>query len=732
MSHMSPSISNALLAVEGMHCAACAARIEKALRPINGVERAAVNVATHRLHLTWDNQRVSLPRLLQAVADLGFKPRELDDADAARRQRLEKRTALKRIAVAGIAMMQVMTFAVALYAGAWEGIEAQYADYLRLISMIVTVPVVLYSAAPFFSAAGRDLARRRIGMDLPVSLAILLAFAASVFNALRGSGEVYFDSVTMFVFFLLLGRFVEMQTRHHAGSVTQAMAAALPRSVLRLRDGRTETVTLGALEAGDTVVVPVGAVIPADGSVARGTSRVDESLLTGEATPIACVPGRAVIGGSLNVGAPLHVTLSAVGEKTVLAHIVRLLERAQSERPRIALAADRAAAHFVAWILGAAVFVCAMWLWLEPERAFPATLAMLVVTCPCALSLATPAALAAATARLARSGLLVTRADAIERLARARHAVFDKTGTLTQGAPRIARSHVLGDLSLDRCLAIAAALEDFSEHPLATAFRYGTAELPVPSSVSVERGFGIGGVIDGEHYRIGRLEFVQAIARDKPVYKAPAAAVFLGNGSGLLAAFEMDDALREGSRDAVRALDQLGVAVEIASGDHAESVQRVAEQLGVRTWRARLTPEAKLECIRELNRTRDDVVMVGDGINDAPVLGAASVSIAIGSGSALAQASADLVLTSKSLLAIPAGVAVARQAMQIMRQNLAWATVYNLAAVPLAALGWIAPWAAAIGMSLSSILVVLNARRLAARSAEEPPVAEPRTREAIA
>jgi Cu2+-exporting ATPase len=732
MSATHPKFSNALLAVEGMHCAACAGRIEKALRSLEGVERAAVNVAAHRLHVTWDGARVSQSRLLQVVSDLGFTLRELDDADAIGRRRVEKRTALKRIAVAGLAMMQVMTFAVALYAGDWEGMEAHYASFLRLVSMLVTLPVVLYSAAPFFSAAWRDLARRRVGMDVPVSLAILLAFAASVFNTLRGSGEVYFDSVTMFVFFLLLGRFVEMQARHHAGSVTQAMAAALPRAALRLRDCRTESVELHALQAGDTVVVPAGAVIPADGTVVLGTSRVDESLLTGESTPVACTPGRNVIGGSLNVGSPLQVKLSAVGADTVLSHIVRLLERAQSERPRIALAADRAATHFVAWILGAAVIVCALWLWLDPPRAFPATLALLVVTCPCALSLATPAALAAATSHLARSGLLVTRADAIERLAQARHAVFDKTGTLTQGAPAIARSHVIGQLPLDRCQAIAAALEASSEHPLAAAFRDSTLELPVVGSVKVESGYGISGVVDGERYRIGRLDFVEAIASARTIHRAPATAIFLGSTSGLLAAFEMNDALREGAGDAVRALEQLGVSTHMASGDHAETVRRVADQLGIGSWRARLTPEDKLQYIRGLDRARGGVAMIGDGINDAPVLGAASVSIAIGSGSALAQASADLVLTSKSLLAIPAGVAIARQALAIMRQNLAWAAAYNLAAIPLAAMGYIAPWAAAIGMSASSILVVLNAWRLAARRTAAPPIIASGTREAIA
>jgi Cu2+-exporting ATPase len=707
-------LASAQVDIEGMHCANCARRIEEALTRVDGVKSVAINRATHRLQLTWDLERARFSRLLRTIAALGFRPIVPNGVNEAAQRLREQRVALKRLAAAGIAMAQVMTFAFGLYAGALQGIESRYAEYLRLVSMLVTVPVVLYSAVPFFAGAWRDLAGRRVGMDVPVSLAIAAAFLASVYNTLRGTGHVYFDSVTMFVFLLLLGRFIEMRTRHHAGSVSDALARLIPPTAQRLHDGRVEAVPVYELAADDVIVIAAGAVIPADGVVIEGASQVDESLLTGESTPLARSAGLRVIGGSLNLSGPLQVRLTAVGPRTVIAGIVRLLERAQTERPRVARAADRVAAHFVAWILLGALAVYALWLWLDPPRAFPATLAVLVVTCPCALSLATPTVIAAATSRLARAGLLVTRADAIENLARAKRWVFDKTGTLTQGAPRIARRHTLGVLDADACSRIAAAIEQASGHPLAAAFQPYAHGAIQARNARVFPGRGVEGEIDGTHYRIGQLDFVGELGTgmNRPE-SVPEAAIFLANPSGLLAAYEMDDAVRLGAAAAIRELQVLGLQTELASGDHAEPVARVARELGIAAWYARLTPEAKLEHVRALGEKPGGVAMVGDGINDAPVLAAASVSVAMGGGSALAHASADLILMSESLATLAEAVPVARTALRIMRQNLFWAAAYNLLAIPLAALGWVPPWAAAIGMSASSVLVVLNAQRIA-------------------
>ncbi|HSC06892.1 MAG TPA: HAD-IC family P-type ATPase, partial [Steroidobacteraceae bacterium] len=508
--HVAGGRASTELVIDGMHCGACALRIERALGALGGVERINVNAATRHAQVTWDLRRLPFSSILGAIASLGFEPRALGaDADRQRVTR-ERRTALKRLAVAGFAMMQVMTFAFALYAGARAGIEPRYETYFRLVSMLLTLPVVLYSAVPFFASAWRDLRMRRLGMDLPVSLAILLAFAASVYNTLRAAGEVYFDSVTMFVFFLLLGRMIEMQTRHRAGSVSEALARLLPESAQRLRVGVPQSVAIDELDAGDTVLVAAGAIVPADGVITEGESSLDESMLTGEAEPLRRGAGHAVTGGSLNLTQPIRVRLTAVGQHTVLSGIVRLLERAQTERPRLARASDQAAARFIFWVLVAAALVTAAWGWLDPPRAFPALLAVLVVTCPCALSLATPAAIAAATARFARLGILVTRADAVEALAQARYCLIDKTGTLTVGQPRIVHTHILATRIESECRGLAAALEQDSEHPLARAFDDPpTARV---TGVEVSRGQGIEGSIAGRRFRIGTLEFVRALA----------------------------------------------------------------------------------------------------------------------------------------------------------------------------------------------------------------------------
>ncbi len=717
MLHVDGTNATAHLGIDGMHCGNCALKIEKRLRAISGVKQVGVNAATHRMQMSWNLRQVPFSRLLQAIAELGFTPHIIDVAgnsssNAAALQ--DKRTALKRLAVAGLCMAQVMTFAFALYAGAAHGMDADIERYLRLVSLLASVPVVCYSAVPFFTSAWRDLQARRMGMDLPVSLATALAFAASVFNTLRGRGEVYFDSVTMFVFFLLLGRFIEMQTRHRSGSITEALAHLLPPSVQRLRDSRAETVELAMLEVGDRVLAPPGAAIAADGRIVAGMSTVDESLLTGESTPLSRKPGDAVLGGSLNLTQPLTIEITATGAQTALSNIVRLLERAQAERPRLGRAADRAAAGFVLGVLLLSALVAGLWLHFDPVRAFPATLAVLVVTCPCALSLATPAAIAAATTVLARKGLLVTHADAIEALAQARRCVFDKTGTLTQGAPRISATKIYGVRRTDECLAIAAALEAHSEHPLAAAFASAGSRLEA-REVRVYRGSGLEGEIDGTLYRIGKLEFVRGLNPQASAFAfalMPDADIYLADRSGVQAVFEIDDALRPQARTAVDALRALGVESEIASGDHRHAVRRTAEKLGVATWHARLTPEEKLERITRLNNRPGGLIMVGDGINDAPVLGAARVSVAMGGGSALAHASADSILIGASLEALPDAVRTARRTLHIIRQNLWWAAGYNLMAVPLAAFGAVAPWAAAIGMSLSSLLVVLNAGRI--------------------
>lgn len=710
-----------VFAVEGMRCAGCARSIERAIGALDGIERVQVNVATARVAVDWCADRARLADIVRAVEHAGFRPLPLAGEQADRAFRLERRTAIKRIGLAGLGMMQVMMFVYGLYAADPNGIDPQMAQYLRVVSMLVATPVLLYSGVPFFAGAWQNLKRRTLGMDVPVAAAIALAYGASVFNTLRGAGEVYFDSVTMFIFFLLTGRFVEMTVRQRSLSGSEALARSVPATALRVRpDGSTERVPVSALASGDRISIPRGSVVPVDCELLEGEALVDESLVTGEAKPVLRRAGDRLLGGSVNVGHPVRALARADVAGSTIASLVSLLERGRAERPRLASAADRAAARFVFAILLLSAAVATGWSIVDPSRAFEATLAVLVVTCPCALSLATPAVLAAATSRLTRMGLLVTNGDAIERLARVTTVMIDKTGTLTTGAVRITHTDTFGNLTPQRARAIAAALERDSSHPLAAAFS-GFAQPDVVATATREfPGQGVEGCVDGKTWRLGRAEFVLAGLRADVAGSAAGAldavaqnAVVLGDSHGIEACFVVAEDVRSDARAAIERLRAAGLEVVIASGDGRATVSRTAAALGIDEAHGRLTPERKVELLRERQRMGRRVLMIGDGINDGPVLAAADVSCAMGEGSAVAQAAADLLLLNPSLSAIAEGAATARRALGVMRQNLTWALVYNVCAVPLAALGFVPPWVAAIGMSVSSLVVVLNAGRVA-------------------
>jgi Cu2+-exporting ATPase len=700
--------------LEGLRCAACSWLADKALRQQDGLVDVSVNPATARARLVWNPEVVRLGDLLRVLEHVGLRPHPLAGEPAEQFSILERRQALKRLAVAGFGMMQVMMFAVPLYIGQSSGMEADIRELLRLVSMLISVPVALYAGWPFYIGAWQAIRARSISMDVPVSLGIALAFLASVGNALRGRGEVYFDSVTMFVFFLSLGRYVEMIARHRAGSVADALARLAPVTARRVRGGAAEDVPAIELAVGDELLVRTGEVFAADATVLEGDGRVDESMLTGESTAQARDAGASVHAGTQNLGAPLRVRVAAVAGDTVLSGIVALLERAQAERPRLAKAADRAAAWFLGRILLGAAVVFAIWWFVDPSRAFSATLAVLVVTCPCALSLATPAAIAAATAELARRGVLVARADALEALARANRVLWDKTGTLTQGLIRVEEIRPLAQLGEEECLSLAVALERMSEHPIAKAFMVSGRQHMTARDVEVVPGRGLEGTAGQRRLRIGSPGYAMGLGGTlaAPSWLEGESWVCLGDASGLLAAFRLTDQLRPEAGECVARLNRLGLVSEIASGDEEAAVVRIAERAGIARHAARLRPEAKLARLQELQSGGAVVIAIGDGINDAPLLRGADVAIAMGRGSALAHTSADLILIRDSLDELPDTVELARRTQRVIRQNLGWSIIYNVAALPLAALGLVPPWLAAIGMSLSSVLVVLNAMRL--------------------
>ncbi len=714
----------ASLILEGIVCAACVWLNEQHLARLPGVLAVSINYATHRARVRWDESRVHLSRILQAVSEIGYLAHPYDPGRAQEILERERRLQLRRLAVAAAFGMQVMILAVALYVGAFTGIETEFKNLFHWLSLALTLPVLGYSAQPFFQSAWRDLRRKRVGMDVPVSLGLVIAFTGSVWATLTGQGEVYYDSVVMFVFFLLTGRTFELAGRKRAAEVSEALVHMLPVTATRLVNGEQVVVPVIELNGGDLVLVRPGESVPADGHVHSGRSSVDESLLTGESLPLAKAPGATLIGGSINIESPLTLRVDKTGEDTVLSAILRLLDRAQTEKPAIAAAADRAAAWFVARVLLLAAGVALFWILYDPARWLPITIAVLVVTCPCALSLATPTAITAATGRLMRRGLVTTRGHALETLARANTFVFDKTGTLTYGRLNLLGTHTYSPLGASECLALAAALEQHSEHPIARALRTTVDEVRhTAMDVSSTPGAGLSGVIDGQRYFLGTADFLReagGIRIQDDVLAALRAdgntLVLLSDAEQLLAAFVIGDEVRDGAKTLVAELQRQGMRVLLLTGDHPGAARRVARETGITEVEADLRPQDKLARVHALADQGAIVAMVGDGVNDAAALAAAHVSVAMGGGTQIAAASADMILLSEHLPHLAEAVRVAGKALRVIRQNMAWAVGYNLIALPFAAFGLVAPWIAALGMSASSLIVVANALRLSERT----------------
>jgi len=714
----------AALILEGITCAACVWLNESHVRRQPGVTAIDINYTTRRARVRWDERVTRLSAILEAIAAIGYRAHPYDIGRAEELARKERKTALWRLFVAGFGMMQVMMYAVPVYLADGD-MTPDIEQLMRWASLILTLPVILYSAAPFFVSAWRDLGLRRVGMDVPVALGVGAAFAASTWATLTAAGEVYFDSVTMFVFFLLSGRYLEMMARQRAARSVETLARAIPAFATRLAgwpcaaaDAAGDRVAVAELVTGDVVQVKPGETIPADGDVLDGESAADESLLTGESLPVPKRVGDPLIGGSVNMASPLVMRVERVGDETRLAAIQRLMERAAAEKPRLVEMADRVAGRFIVALLLLAVATALAWWWLDPSRALWIFVAVLVVSCPCALSLATPAALTVATGALAAHGVLVTRGHAIEALARADRFIFDKTGTLTVGHMELVDTIPLRD-DVARALALAVALERGSEHPIARALAAGSADAGIAvDGVRATTGAGVEGRIEGGVWRLGRPEFVAGLhGREVPgeiqaIVGAGDTVIALGDADGWQAFFRLSDGLRPDAAAMVTKLSAAGVKLSIFSGDAPAAATRVGGALGIEDARGGLSPEDKHAALKTLQDAGETVAMVGDGVNDAPVLAQAQVSIAMGGGADLARANADVVLLGNALQALPHGLALAQRSLRIVKQNLAWAFAYNLLAIPLAMAGWVTPWMAGIGMSASSLLVVLNALRL--------------------
>lgn len=705
-------LSETQLLIEGISCAACGWLIEKHLRGVPGVAEAHLNLSNHRLQVRWQDSQLPLSKLLAELRRIGYAAHPWQSDQAAERLAAENRRRMRELGVAGLLWMQVMMAAMATWPEFNVDLTPELDKILRWTSLFLTTPIVFYCCGQFFRGALRDLRTRHLTMDISVSLAIGGAYVAGIWSTVTGVGELYFDAVGMFALFLLAGRYLERRARERTAAATAQLVKLLPASCLRLdADGQSQRILLSELREGEHVLVQPGSLIPADGRILDGQSSVDESLLTGEYLPQPRSVGDSVTAGTLNVEGPLTLEVQALGDATRLSAIVRLLERAQSEKPRLAEIADRVSQWFLLFILLAAALVGFIWWEIDSSRAFWVVLALLVATCPCALALATPTALTTATGSLHKLGLLLTRGHVLEGLNHIDTLVLDKTGTLTEGRLTLSAIHPLRELDQDSCLALAAALENRSEHPIARAF--GQAPRAA-EAVDSHPGQGLQGRVDGRLLRIGEAGFVCALSNQAipTITSEHGQWLLLGDEQGPLAWFVLDDRLREDAPELIAAARARGWHIHLLSGDSSPMVGEVARQLGIEDARGGLTPDAKLAVLKQLHGAGRRVLMLGDGVNDVPVLAAADISVAMGSASDLAKTSADAVLLSNRLSSLVQGLEMAKRTRRIIIENLGWATLYNGMVLPFAAFGWITPIWAAVGMSFSSLLVVLNALRL--------------------
>jgi Cu2+-exporting ATPase len=724
------------MAIEGMSCAACALAIEDALRAVPGVLSAEVGAASRRARVVWRAGQVRPSQWLAAVRHAGYRGLPLADLALRAERRRAARLVLWRWLVAGLCMMQVMMYAWPAYTAAPGEVSADAQALLRWASWVLSLPVMLFSCGPFFRAAWRDLRMCRVGMDTPVTLGILITFAISSWGTFEPDGifgaEVYFDSLTMFVFFLLGSRWLEERLRDRTGGAIDLLLQRLPDGVERERaDGGREQVAAHRVAVGDVLHVRPGEAFVADALVLDGETLVDEALLSGESRPVTRGPGAPVLAGSYNLAAAVRVRVTAAGTDTRFAEIAALMDEAARSRPRLAQLADRIARPFLLLVLLAAVGAALFWWRHDPGHALMVAVAVLIVTCPCALSLATPAAMLASAGTLARHGVLVRRLQALESLAKVDTMVFDKTGTLTRDALALGEVHTRPGIDRAQALAMAAALAAHSLHPaaraIAAAGRDGAnGEQWQVAELVEEAGLGLRGRLSRNGWpwpgalRLGSAAHCGLVAPD-----GAGTTVWLADGQGMLASFALQEDLRADAAATVRRLAQMGVAVQLLSGDADAAVARVAAQLGIAQARGGRSPQHKLQALRSLQQQGRRSAMVGDGLNDGPVLAGADVSFAFGQSVPLAQAQADFVVPGGALMRVADTLALARRTMAVVRQNLAWAALYNAVSVPLAVAGWMPAWLAGLGMAASSLLVVLNALRLSAAlpAGEAAPVA---------
>ncbi len=702
--------------IDGMYCSACAWLINKVLNQLPGVNLVLIDTVGQSVQLDYIPSRIKLSQLYQAIAQLGYRPIQLDVEDDVS---LERKKQLKEIVVAGLGMMFIMTLSVPLYSEAMVVEAPLMRRFFLMLSMLVATVVYFYSGKSFVKNALRDMKNRHLGMDVPVALSISLAYFASVILSFKGNGHVYFDSLSMFVFFLLVGRHVEQRIKQQSLNARSALMALVPVSATReIADGMTESVPLRRITKGDVLIVKQGDTLAADGMILAGHGQCNEAILTGEARPVEKIMGQRVYAGAQVIKGEFKCQVTQNNDDSLLSQMAEMMAQAQIQKPKQLQLVDKIASYFVAVVLLLALAtVLVHWIF-QTGLAMTAVMSVLIATCPCALSLATPTALTAAGMNLIKHGLLINNTEAITNLTRVKHWFFDKTGTLTSSELSAVKTHdyrqniVEQKIDLER---VTAYLQQASNHPIATAFPMVLEPSPQQfgnkPQVQNHPGQGVSGVYQAKHYRLGSAQWLKEAGLFVPEVENAHGntLVYFANDKKVLAAFELSSKLRSAAIELSEQLQQSGCGRSIISGDNAEAVKQCANALSVTDFYAGLSAQEKEQIISKSNQV---VAVVGDGVNDAPVLARADVSFSMKQGADLAHAASDFIILGQSLAPISHAIKVAKISQSIIKQNLTWALLYNLSVTPAAVLGLLPPWVAALGMSASSLLVVLNSRRV--------------------
>jgi len=712
------------LKLEKIRCAACVWLCEHFIKRMPGVQDVQINYVSQKARIQFDPRQASLAGLLHTIERIGYGAWPFEPSIAIEKAKKERRQLLTRLGVALLGMMQVMMYAWPTYVGESD-MSIESGLLLNWASWVLTVPVMVYSAGPIFQSAWHSIRLFRssniLGMDVPIALALALAFIAGTINLVNGSGESYFDSITMFVAFILGARYIELLARQDAQGGAEALAKQLPATCSRYIDYPDSTdlksVPVVQCHIGDYLRIPPGGVVPTDGNLVQGESSLDESLLTGESKPIEKHEGDTLYAGTHNIENPFVMQITAVGQSTRIAGIASLLENALLAKPAVLGLAEKWAGHFVLFLIASAVLSTAVWLMIDPSRAWTVLVAVLVASCPCAFSLAVPTAMAASQGAVTKLGLLIVRGHVMESLVKVTDIVLDKTGTLTMGEPELKEIELFrSDVDRQMVLALAAGLEEGQTHPLALAFvraAHQAGLVPkLPSNLAHNQlGCGVraGNVVLGSQSWMQSLGHINSAMHP---HSGEYGTVFLADEQGLIARFVFLDTPRAGVNELLAMAKRRSITVHMVSGDDAATVSWWASHFGIAQFHSNISPEGKYAFVEALQAEGRTCLAIGDGINDAPLLAKANISVAVGSGAPLASAGADAILTTSSLTPLAKALVMADRTKSVIQQSVLWAFIYNLVAIPVAMMGWVNPWIAGIGMALSSLAVTLNAWRL--------------------